>query len=78
MSAGVRAAPRSPLIPLLYLTQALNAILLLPLMAFMYVIARDRRTMGPLANGRAASAAQLAVLVLVALCVAALGVTALG
>ena len=45
--------------------------LLLPLLAFLYVIARDRRTMGTLANGRAASAAQLAVLVLVGLCVSA-------
>jgi NRAMP (natural resistance-associated macrophage protein)-like metal ion transporter len=77
VSAGLVLVPGVPLIPLLYLTQALNAILLLPLMAFMYLIARDRRTMGPLANGRAASLAQLAVFVMVALCVAALGVTAL-
>ena len=77
VSAGLVLVPGVPLIPLLYLTQALNAILLLPLMAFMYLIARDRRTMGPLANGRAASLAQLAVLVMVALCVAALGVAAL-
>ena len=68
--------PGAPLIELLYLTQALNAILLLPLMVFLYLIARDRRTMGPLANGRAANVAQLAVVVLVALCVAALAVLA--
>jgi Mn2+/Fe2+ NRAMP family transporter len=70
--------PAAPLIPLLFLTQALNAVLLLPLMVFMYLIARDPRTMGALVNGRRASVAQLAVLVLVALCVgglAALAVT---
>jgi Mn2+/Fe2+ NRAMP family transporter len=66
--------PGAPLIQLLYLTQALNAVLLLPLMAFMYVIARDRTTMGALANSRRASVAQMVVLVLVAVCVAALAV----
>ena len=76
VGAGVVLVPGAPLIELLYLTQALNAVLLLPLLAFLYVIARDRRTMGTLANGRAASAAQLAVLVLVGLCVSALALLA--
>jgi Mn2+/Fe2+ NRAMP family transporter len=76
VGAGIVLVPGAPLIELLYLTQALNAVLLLPLMAFLYLIARDRRTMGPLANGRAASAAQLAVLVLVGLCVSALALLA--
>ena len=77
VSAGIVLIPGVPLIPLLFLTQALNAILLLPLMALMFVIARDRRTMGDLTNGRAASAAQLAVFALVALCVVALAVASL-
>jgi Mn2+/Fe2+ NRAMP family transporter len=72
VAAGIVLAPGAPLIELLYLTLALNAVLLLPLMAFMYVIARDGRTMGALANSRRASAAQLVVLVLVAACVVAL------
>ncbi len=78
LGAGIVLIPAAPLIPLLFLTQALNAVLLLPLMIFMYLIARDPRTMGALVNGRRASVAQLAVLVLVALCVgglAALAVT---
>jgi NRAMP (natural resistance-associated macrophage protein)-like metal ion transporter len=78
IGAGIVLIPAAPLIPLLFLTQALNAVLLLPLMVFMYLIARDPRTMGALVNGRRASVAQLAVLVLVALCVgglAALAVT---
>ena len=35
VSAGIVLIPGAPLIPLLYLTQALNAILLLPLLVFM-------------------------------------------
>jgi NRAMP (natural resistance-associated macrophage protein)-like metal ion transporter len=76
IGAGVVLIPGAPLIELLYLTQALNAILLLPLMVFLYLLARDRRTMGELANGRAADLAQLAVVALVALCVGALAVLA--
>ena len=78
VGAGSVLVPGAPLIELLYLTQALNAVLLLPLMAFMYLIARDKRTMGELANSRRASVAQLIVLVLVAACVAALAVTVVG
>jgi Mn2+/Fe2+ NRAMP family transporter len=77
LGAGIVLIPGAPLIQLLYLTQALNAILLIPLMAFMYVIARDRRTMGDLTNGRAASAAQAVVFVLVVLCVVALAAVSL-
>jgi NRAMP (natural resistance-associated macrophage protein)-like metal ion transporter len=76
LGAGIVLIPGAPLIPLLFLTQALNAVLLLPLMVFMYLIARDPRTMGALTNRRGATIAQLAVLVLVALCVAGLGALA--
>jgi NRAMP (natural resistance-associated macrophage protein)-like metal ion transporter len=77
LAAVIVLIPGVPLIPILYLTQALNAILLLPLMVFMYRIARDRHTMGALANGRFADAGQLVALALVAASVAALGVIAL-
>jgi NRAMP (natural resistance-associated macrophage protein)-like metal ion transporter len=77
VGAGIVLIPGAPLIQLLYLTQALNAILLIPLMAFMYVIARDPRTMGDLTNGRAASAAQAVVFLLVVLCVVALAAVSL-
>ena len=76
LGAGIVLIPGAPLIPLLFLTQALNAVLLLPLMVFMYLIARDPRTMGALANGHGANVAQFAVLVLVALCVAGLAALA--
>jgi NRAMP (natural resistance-associated macrophage protein)-like metal ion transporter len=79
VAAAIVLVPGAPLIDLLYLTQALNAVLLLPLMAFMYRIARDERTMGALANSRRASVAQLVVLIAVAACVAALvAVTVVG
>jgi len=78
LGASIVLIPGAPLIPLLYLTQALNAVLLLPLLVFLWLIARDRRIMGSLANGRLANWAQLAVLVLVALCVGALAVLAAG
>jgi NRAMP (natural resistance-associated macrophage protein)-like metal ion transporter len=78
IGAGIVLIPGAPLIDLLYLTQALNAILLLPLMVFLCLIARDRRTMGSLTNGRLANATQLAVVVLVALCVGTLAALAAG
>ena len=76
LGAGIVLIPGAPLIPLLFLTQALNAVLLLPLMVFMYLIARDPRTMGALANGHGANVAQFAVLVLVGICVAGLAALA--
>jgi Mn2+/Fe2+ NRAMP family transporter len=77
IAAAVVMLPGAPLIPILYLTQALNAILLLPLLVFMYRIARDRQLMGELANSRALSAAQLTMLGLVTACVVGLAVTSL-
>jgi Mn2+/Fe2+ NRAMP family transporter len=65
------------LIPLLYLTQALNAVLLPPLLVLMWRTGRDPLVMGPLVTGRALSAAQLAALALVVAAVIALAVTAI-
>lgn len=45
-AAAVVLEPSAPLIPILVLTQVLNAVLLPPL-AFMYGISRDRDMMGP-------------------------------
>ena len=45
--------PGAPLIPILFLTQALNAVLLLPLLWFVRGIARDRGLMGEAVVGRA-------------------------
>jgi NRAMP (natural resistance-associated macrophage protein)-like metal ion transporter len=77
LGAGIVLIPGVPLIPILYLTQALNAALLLPLMVFMYRIANDRHTMGALANGRLADVGQLVALALVGASVGALGLIAI-
>ena len=66
--------PGAPLVPILYLSQALNAILLLPILVFIVGITRDRTLMGEHANGRVGTALAATAIVLLALCVGALGV----
>ncbi len=62
----VVCAPGVPLIPILFLSQALNAVLLLPLIVFMRALGRDRRLMGEHVLGRTGSAATAATIVLIA------------
>jgi Mn2+/Fe2+ NRAMP family transporter len=64
------------LIPILYLTQALNAILLPPLLVMMWRIGRDPAVMGGLTTGRALSLAELASLAVVVASVLGLAATA--
>jgi Mn2+/Fe2+ NRAMP family transporter len=66
--------PGIGLVPVLFLTQALNAVLLLPLLVFVTGIARDRDLLGEQANGRLGTAALVAVTVLLAVCLGALAV----
>ena len=66
--------PTAPLVPILFLSQALNAILLLPLLVFVYKLSRDPEVMGEHATGRLGAAAALVTIALLALCVGALGV----
>lgn len=68
--------PGAPLIPILFLSQALNTILLLPLIWFIYRISCDPELMGKYVPGRRDALAALATMVLIAVCVVALGVTA--
>lgn len=72
ISAMIVLIPGAPLISILFLTQALNAVLLLPLLWFVYGIARDRGLMGEAVLGRAGSAAAIVVIVLVSVSVAML------
>ena len=58
--------PGAPLIPILFLSQALNAVLLLPLIVFMRALGRDRRLMGAYALGRTGSIATAATIALIA------------
>ena len=77
VAAVIVLIPGAPLIPILFLTQALNAVLLLPLLWFVNGIARDRGLMGEAVLGRTGSAATIAVLVLISLSVALLLVLSL-
>jgi Mn2+/Fe2+ NRAMP family transporter len=65
--------PGAPMVPILVLTQVLNAILLLPLLGFMYGIARDRKLMGEHIASRGMAATYIVAIVLIAACIAALG-----
>ncbi|HCK79607.1 MAG TPA: Mn transporter [Actinobacteria bacterium] len=72
IGAGLVLIPGAPLIAILVATQVLNAVLLLPLLAFMVAISRDRHLMGDFVAGRAATAVYLITLALIGVCVTAL------
>ena len=70
VGAGVVLIPGAPLIDILFLTQALNALLLIPLLWFMRGVAGDRRTMGEHALGPAGRAVTLVAMILIGACIA--------
>lgn len=72
LSAAIVLIPGAPLISILVATQVLNAVLLLPLLAFLFVVARDVDLMGEHAAGRALSASYLVVIALIVVCMGAL------
>ena len=72
VAALIVLIPGAPLISILFLTQALNAVLLLPLLWFIRGIAGDRLLMGDAVVGRVGAAASAVVLVLVTVSVALL------
>jgi len=74
VAAALILIPGTPLVPILFLSQALNAVLLLVLLPFMRRLARDPAVMGPHVSGRAARLLTGAALALVALSVGALAV----
>ena len=65
-------APGVPLVDVLYLTQALNAILLLPLLVLVFGLVRDRELMGEHAIGGVGAVATGLTILLLAACVLAL------
>lgn len=77
VAAGFVLIPGMPLVPVLFLSQALNAILLIPLLWAVYGAARDPETMGDHVLGRRGAIATLATIWLVTASVVALGVLAL-
>jgi NRAMP (natural resistance-associated macrophage protein)-like metal ion transporter len=76
VAATIVLIPGAPLIPILFLSQALNAVLLLVLLPFIRSLAKDRRIMGDHALGRGDRWVTGIALALVAVSVLALGVLA--
>jgi Mn2+/Fe2+ NRAMP family transporter len=72
VAAGLVLIPGAPLVRILYLTQALNAILLLPMLWVIRRIARDRTLMGDHALSRRGAILTAAAFAGIAACVAAL------
>jgi len=69
ISAGLILLPSAPLITILIWTQVLNAILLLPLLCYMFGISRDKRLMGEFRASRRMQAMYLAIIAMVAFCI---------
>lgn len=74
IAVGLVLIPGAPLISILFLSQALNAVLLLAILPFLRALARDPEVMGEHRLGRGGSALTAAVIALVAVSVVALGV----
>jgi Mn2+/Fe2+ NRAMP family transporter len=74
VAALVVLIPGAPLVPILVLSQVLNAVLLLPLLGFMYVIAGDHRIMGALVAKRPVRVMYVVCILFIGACVGALGV----
>ena len=72
VSAGIVLVPGAPLVPILFLTQALNAVLLLPLLVLLSRMSRDPFVMGEHRSSRAGAAAQTVTIALLAVCVVSL------
>jgi Mn2+/Fe2+ NRAMP family transporter len=77
VAAGLVLIPGAPLIQILFLSQALNAVLLLVFLPFVRSLAKDRELMGANALGRFDRVATALALGVVAVSVLALGVLAL-
>jgi Mn2+/Fe2+ NRAMP family transporter len=74
VAAALVLIPGAPLLPILFLSQALNAVLLLLLLPFMRRLARDPAVMGAHTIGRASTLLTGLALALVAVSVGALAV----
>jgi Mn2+/Fe2+ NRAMP family transporter len=72
IGAGIVLVPGVPLVPVLFGTQALNAVLLVPLLVFVARLAGDRQLLGEHRSGRVGRGLAAAALALVTLCVVAL------
>jgi Mn2+/Fe2+ NRAMP family transporter len=71
-AAGLVLLPGVPLVPVLVLTQVLNAVLLLPLLVLITRLSRDPEVMGELVASRTEASVHSVAIGFIALCVAAL------
>lgn len=69
ISAGLILLPGAPLVRILVLTQVLNAVLLLPLLFYMFGIARDKRLMGEYRATKQMQGIYLLIIAMVTVCV---------
>ncbi|MFA5919199.1 MAG: divalent metal cation transporter [Candidatus Nanopelagicaceae bacterium] len=72
IAAGLILLPGAPLVTILLWTQVLNAVLLLPLLFYMFGIARDKRLMGEYRAGARMQAVYLLIIGMVAVCIASM------
>ena len=69
VAVAIVLIPNAPLVQILFLSQALNAVLLLPLLVFIARIAGDAQVMGRHVSGRFASAVAWGTIALIGACV---------
>ena len=74
VAAAIVLIPGAPLVPILFLTQALNAVMLLPFLAMIVHLSRDSSLMGDLRIGAVSMCAAWAITALIAVTVVALAV----
>ncbi|MCW2963147.1 MAG: Mn transporter [Actinomycetia bacterium] len=74
VAAAIVLIPGAPLVPILFLTQAVNAVMLLPLLAMIAHLTRDASLMGELRVGTVSAYAAWATTALIAVTVVALAV----
>jgi NRAMP (natural resistance-associated macrophage protein)-like metal ion transporter len=77
VAAAIVLIPGAPLVPILFLTQAVNAIMLLPLLAMIAYLTRDPELMGELRIGAVSAYAAWTTTALITVTVVALGVVSL-
>ncbi len=72
LAAAMILIPGMPLVTVLVASQVLNAVLLLPLMFYMYGISADERLMGEYRSSRVMRGWYVAFIVIVSMCIAAM------
>jgi NRAMP (natural resistance-associated macrophage protein)-like metal ion transporter len=76
VGAGVVVIPGVPLVPVLFITQVVNAVLLLPLLVALRSLGRDSAVLGDLRNRRVGDGLAIGAFAIVALSIIALAIAA--